>query len=86
MNVAREKGVLMEISYLEVIATLATVKIEDEIMKSKPMELNVRVKLAELPSDINTKSDDVAKHYIESNRKKIMIKGPTFIDIKAQVI
>ncbi len=37
VNVAREEGVSMEISYFEAIATLATVKIEDEIMKSKHM-------------------------------------------------
>ncbi len=82
---ARERGISTRITYLRAIAALASSKIEEIVMTSND-SITIRVKVAKLPSDINIKIDEIGRRYITSKNKKIDIRGPVFIGIRAETI
>jgi len=82
----REKGISTGIRYLDAVAALATAKIEEMVRKMEPKELNVRVKMAKLPSDVNVEVDDLALRYITSKKKVVDVRGPVFVGVKAKII
>ena len=81
---AREKGVPTGIKYIDGVASLAARRIEEAAETGK-RRINLRVRLARRPSDINIKIGDVARRYIMSRKKKIEISGPLFIGIRAEI-
>jgi len=82
---AREKGVSTGIRYLDAIAALAVAAIEKKINGGEIGEVNVRVKIAKLPSDVNIRVEDAAVSCITSKNKRITVKGPVFVGIKAKI-
>jgi len=81
---AREKGVPTGFSYLDAVASLAAAKIE-EATRSGRKSVNIRVKMAKHPSDVNVKVGNVARRFITSKKKKIEIAGPVFIGVRAEI-
>ena len=81
---AREEGVSAGFTYLDAVASLAASKIE-EAAKSGRKDVNVRVRMAKHPSDVNVKVGGVARRYITNKKKKIEIAGPVFIGVRAEI-
>jgi len=81
---ARERGVSTGITYLDSVAALAVSTIESEAAKAAPHDVDLRVRVAQLPSDINVEISDVGSRYITGKQKRVMIKGPVFIGIRAK--
>ncbi len=81
---AREKGVSVGFSYLDAVASLAAAKIEEAVQQERE-EVNVRVKMARYPSDVNIKISDTTRRYITSQKKRIEITGPVFIGVRAEI-
>lgn len=77
---ASEKGIPLNISYLEALAAEASYKIEEMLM-SNTDEIKIRSTIARSPSDVNLKIDDTAMNFINSNNKIIDIRGPIFSTI-----
>lgn len=82
---AREKGVSVSFGYLDAVASLAAAKIEEAAAKIGQKEIDIRVKVAKRPSDVNIQVSDVARRYITSEKKNIDITGPVFIGIRAEI-
>lgn len=83
LSKALEKGVPVGFSYLHAVASLAAAKIEEAAF-SGTKNLNIRIKTAKRPSDVNIKISDAARRYITSNKKKIKIDGPLFVGVRAE--
>ena len=81
---ARERGILTRLSYLDAVASLAAAKVEEAIESGKE-EVNIRVRIAKRPSDINIRISDVARRYITGKKRKIDIAGPVFIGVRAEI-
>jgi len=71
-----------DFTYILGIANLAAYEIEKAVAEGKK-EVLIEVKDAKSLTDVNLQIDDVVKRYIESNNKKIDIRGPIFVWIKA---
>ncbi len=82
---AREKGVQVGFSYLDAVASIAAAKIE-EATQSGLKDVNIRVRIAKHPSDVNIKISNTARRYITSKKKKIEIAGPVFIGVRAEIV
>jgi O-phosphoseryl-tRNA synthetase len=81
---AREKGVPTGISYLDAVTALATSMIEAEMAKEAPKDVDLRVRVAKIPSDVNIEISNVGSRYVTGKRKKVVVKGPVFIGIRAR--
>lgn len=81
---AREKGVSAGFSYLDAVMSLAAAKIEEAARLGRK-SVNVRVRMAKHPSDVNVKVGDVARRFITSKKKKIEVAGPVFIGVRAEI-
>jgi len=86
VKMAREKGVSTGIRYLDGIAALAVASIEKKINAGEVGEVNVRVRIAKLPSDVNIKVQVAGMACITSKNKRIIVKGPVFVGIKAKIM
>jgi len=85
VKMAREKGVSTGVRYLDAIAALAVASIEKKINSGEIGDVNVRVKIAKLPSDVNIRVQTAGMVYITSKHKRIIVKGPVFVGIKAKI-
>ena len=83
VNEAREKGVSTGIVYLNAVAAQATSMIEAEAVKENPNNVDLRVRVAKIPSDVNVELSSVGNRYITGKRRKVVVKGPVFIGIRA---
>jgi O-phosphoseryl-tRNA synthetase len=79
----RKEGVSTGITYLEAVASLAAARIEEAAACGKPV--TVQVKMAKLPSDINLRIADHAMRFITDSKKKVDVRGPVFLTVKADV-
>ena len=82
----REKGVSTGIRYLDAIAALAGASIERKINAAEVGEVDVRVKISKLPSDVNVRVEAAGMACITSKNKKIIVKGPVFVGIRANIV
>lgn len=80
----RKRGVKVPVTFLSSIASLAAYEIE-RVARRGGEGVDVRVKLAKTPSDVNVRIDDVARRYITGKGKYIALKGPVFVGIKARI-
>lgn len=86
VKMARKKGVSTGIRYLDAIAALAAASIEKKINAGEIGEVDVRVKIAKLASDVNVRVEAAGMACITSKNKKIIVKGPVFVGIKANIV
>ncbi|MGQ9759247.1 MAG: O-phosphoserine--tRNA ligase [Candidatus Methanomethylicaceae archaeon] len=77
---AREKGVRTGIRYADSIAKAAAARIE------RDGEVEVRVRMAKLLSDINLRLTDMGMRYITSKGGKIDVRGPVFVGVYSRVV
>ena len=82
----RENGVATGIRYLDSIAALAVSSMEERIRSGRTGAVNIRVKIAKLPSDVNVRVPPTGRSYITSRNKRIIVKGPVFVGIKADIL
>ena len=82
---AREKGVSTGLTYIEGIAALAASKIE-EAAKTGRNRMDIRVRIARRPSDVNIKISNVARRYITSRKGRIDVSGPVFVGVRAEIM
>jgi len=80
---AREEGVDTGISYAYAIACQAAARAE-RLAKSGG-EVDVRVRMARHPSDVNIKVQEAARRYVQSMGRRIDLRGPVFIGVKVRV-
>jgi O-phosphoseryl-tRNA synthetase len=83
VNESREGGIPTDIRFIDSVASLAAYKIEEALEKKETID--IRVGMAKLASDVNIRVSEVAQHYITSNKKRIIVKGPVFIGIKSSI-
>jgi len=81
---ARERGISTRLSYLDAVASLAAAKVE-EAVESGEEGVNVRVRIAKRPSDVNVRISDVARRYVTGKKRKIDVAGPVFIGVRAEI-
>ncbi|MEM4575851.1 MAG: O-phosphoserine--tRNA ligase [Candidatus Nezhaarchaeales archaeon] len=82
---ARSKGYRTGIRYVDAFAALAALKIEAACLVGVP-EVDVKVKMVKLPSDINIEIGEVARKFISENRKIIDVRGPVFLAVRARLL
>ena len=80
-----EKGTPTGITYLNAFANLAAWDIEKAVRDGKK-SVQTRIKGVKLPSDINLKVSDAVVRFINSNKKKIDVRGPVFTTVEAEFI
>ncbi len=83
---AREKGVSTSIRYLDAIAALAVASFEKKANARETGEVDIRVRMAKLPSDVNIRIQAAGMACITSKKKRIIVKGPVFVGIKAKIV
>jgi len=81
---ARLRGYRTGIRYVDAFAALAAAKIEAACLAGAS-EVDIRVRMVKLPSDINIEVAEVARRYISENRKTIDVRGPAFLAVKARM-
>jgi O-phosphoseryl-tRNA synthetase len=77
---ARENGIRTGIRYVDSVARAAASRIENE------GAVELRVRMAKLPSDVNLKLSDVGMRYVSSRHGKIDMRGPVFIGVRSESI
>jgi O-phosphoseryl-tRNA synthetase len=76
---AREKGIKTGIRYLEAVAKAAAARIE------RGGKMEIRIRMAKLPSDINLKVSEVGIRFISSRQGKVDVRGPVFIGVRSEI-
>jgi len=85
-KIVRERGFSTGIRYLDAVAALASASIEKKIHAGEVGKVNIRVKIAKLPSDVNVRVQAAGMACITSKNKKIIVKGPVFVGIRAKIV
>lgn len=83
---AQENGISTGIRYLDSIAALAVSSMEERIRSGRAGVVDIRVKIAKLPSDVNVRVRPTGISYVTSRNKRIIVKGPVFVGIKADIL
>jgi O-phosphoseryl-tRNA synthetase len=83
---ARENGISSGIRYLDSVAALAVSSMEERIRSGRAGAVNIRVKIAKLPSDVNVRVRPTGISYVTSRNKRIVVKGPVFVGIKLDIV
>jgi|Deesub1362A_J573_1020465.scaffolds.fasta_scaffold00322_37 O-phosphoseryl-tRNA synthetase len=79
-----EEGVPTSIQYMSGFAYRAAAEIERAVAEGKE-EIEIRVRMVESLGDINVSIDRAALNYITSTGKKIDVRGPLFITVRASI-
>ncbi|RLI94537.1 MAG: O-phosphoserine--tRNA ligase [Candidatus Altiarchaeales archaeon] len=80
INVKRN-GVRVNFSYIDAISNLFASEIEDLVRRGEKWGF-IQVKMAKSPSDINISIGRIARRFITSRNKEIMLRGPIFTSIE----
>jgi len=79
----RNEGVSCGISFLYAVSMLAAARIEEGALCRKPVQ--VQVKMARLPSDVNLRIADYVMRDITGRKKKVDVRGPVFFAVRSEV-
>lgn len=77
---ARDKGIRTGIRCVDAVAKAAAARIE------RDGEMELRVRMAKLLSDINLRLTDVGIRYITSKGGKIDVRGPVFVGVYSRLV
>jgi len=80
------KGEPTDITILDAISNRFVAEIERKISEGISGADILVVGMAKGPSDVNIKIGEPARQFIESNNKRIFIKGPVFMNVKFEVM
>jgi len=81
---ARERGIPTRLGYLDAVASFAAAKVEEAVESGKEA-VDIRVRIAKRPGDVNIVIGDVARRYVTGKKKKIDVAGPVFIGVRAEI-
>ncbi|WP_342303984.1 O-phosphoserine--tRNA ligase [Methanolobus sp. ZRKC5] len=70
------------VRFLDAFACQAAKDIEDAVANGES-EVETRVRIVKVPSEINIRLEPLAQRFITSNKKKIDIRGPVFTTVRA---
>ncbi|MEM2876297.1 MAG: hypothetical protein QXL67_05045 [Candidatus Bathyarchaeia archaeon] len=84
MREEREKGVKTGLRYIDAVAAMAARRVEESVEEGGK-SIDLRVKNARSPRDVNIKIEEAARRYITSKNKLIDISGPVFIGVRAEI-
>ncbi|RLI07774.1 O-phosphoserine--tRNA ligase [Candidatus Bathyarchaeota archaeon] len=84
LGLPEPRGVDTGLRYIDAIAMKAAREVEEAAREGRA-SVDLRIKMAKRPSDVNIAVDDVARRYITSRRKRIEIRGPVFVGIRAEI-
>lgn len=73
------------IRFVEAFAAQAAREIEEAAMSGSSEHI-ARVRIVKVPSEINMKIGPIAQRYITGKKKKIDMRGPVFISVKAEFV
>jgi O-phosphoseryl-tRNA synthetase len=73
------------IRFVEAFAAQASREVEEAAM-SGANEHIVRVRIVKVPSEVNLKIGPTAQRYITGKNKKIDMRGPVFVSVKAEFL
>lgn len=79
----KSHGIKVEFSYLDAISNYFSSEIEDIVTRGG--NGFIQIKMAKTPGDVNISVGDVARRFITSNNKEILIKGPIFTAVEVFV-
>ena len=79
----RANGAPTGISYLLAAANLAAARIEEAARVGEGVV--VQTKMVKIPSDINLKVPDWTMRYLTDNKKKVDLRGPVFLTVRAEI-
>ena len=72
------------VRFLDAFASQAAKDIEDAVANGEN-EVETRVRIVKVPSEINIRLEPLAQRFITSNKKKIDIRGPVFTTVRATI-
>lgn len=72
------------VRFLDAFACQAAKDIEDAVANGKS-EVETRVRIVKVPSEINIRLEPLAQRFITSNKRKIDIRGPVFTTVRATI-
>ncbi|MEM4700410.1 MAG: O-phosphoserine--tRNA ligase [Candidatus Nezhaarchaeales archaeon] len=77
---AREEGVDTGITYAYAIACRAAAQAER--LARRGGEVDVRVRMAKHPGDVNIKIQEAARRYVQAKGRRIDVRGPVFVGVR----
>ena len=83
MQGVRANGAPTGISYLSAAANLAAARIEKAARIGEGV--TVQTKMAKTPSDVNVRIPDWTMRYLTDNKKKVDLRGPVFLTVRAEI-
>ncbi len=72
------------VRFLDAFACQAAKDIEDAVTNGES-EVETRVRIVKVPSEINIRLEPLAQRFITSNKKKIDIRGPVFTTVRTTI-
>jgi len=81
----KEKGVKANIDFLYAISNYFARTIEEKIKEGANGKFYFEVKMAKNPSDINIKIKEKARRFMNTENKRIILKGPVFTGIEVEI-
>ncbi|MDY0386507.1 MAG: O-phosphoserine--tRNA ligase [Methanolobus sp.] len=72
------------VRFLDAFACQAAKDIEDAVANGKS-EVETRVRIVKVPSEINIRLEPLAQRFITSNKRKIDLRGPVFTTVRATI-
>jgi O-phosphoseryl-tRNA synthetase len=82
---AKAKGAATGIRFLEAVAAGFAFQVEAKACKGEKGVVELRVRMVKQPSDVNVEIPPQALKYITSKGGRILVKGPLFLGLKAEV-
>ena len=83
-NVLENHSARTGVTFLDAFACQAAKDIENAIANGES-EVETRVRIVKVPSEINIRLEPLAQRFITSNKKKIDIRGPVFTTVRATI-
>ncbi len=81
----RARGVASRYRYIDGIAALVAKRVEEAARGRAPPSLSIKVKMVRSLPDVNLRVPEHVQRYITSRHKKIDVRGPVFVGVKARV-
>lgn len=82
---AKAKGVATGLRFLEAVTAGFAAQVEEKACKGEKGTVNLRVRMVKQPSDVNVEIPPPALKYITRKGGRIMIKGPLFLGLRAEI-
>jgi len=82
---AKAKGVATGIRFLEAVAAAFASQVEAKACKGEKGVVDLRVRMVKQPSDVNVEIPPQALKYITRKGGRILVKGPLFLGLKAEI-